>query len=152
ERAPLSGVSYKAFLDFAGGSGGDSIALAVGHKDGSTVVIDALREVRPPFSPEFAIGQLVALLKGYHVYSVEGDSFGGEFGREPLKKHGISYALAKKAKSDLYAHHLLPMLNSGRVELLDHPRAIQQMSAWSVTPRAQAETRSTTPLAATMTS
>jgi hypothetical protein len=127
ERAPLSGVSYKAFLDFAGGSGGDSMALAIGHKDGTVVVVDALREVKPPFSPEFAVAQLVHLLKGYRVYTVEGDAFGGEFAREPLKKHGISYQLAKKPKSDLYAHHLLPMLNSGRVDLLDHPRAIQQI-------------------------
>ena len=59
ERPPLSGTSYKAFLDFAGGSGGDSIALAIGHKDGTTVVVDALREVRPPFSPEFAVAQPV---------------------------------------------------------------------------------------------
>ncbi len=127
ERPPLSSVSYEAFLDFAGGSGGDSMALAVGRKDGATVVVDALREVRPPFSPEFAIAQFVSLLKGYRVYTVEGDAFGGEFAREPLKKHGISYVVAKKSKSDLYAHHLLPMLNSGRVDLIDHPRAIQQI-------------------------
>jgi hypothetical protein len=127
ERAPVYGSSYKAFLDFASGSGGDSLALAIGHKDGEVVVIDALREIRPPFSPEFAIGQLVHLLKGYKVYSVEGDNFGGEFAREPLKKHGISYVLGKKPKSDLYAHHLLPYLNSGRIDLLDHPRANAQI-------------------------
>jgi hypothetical protein len=129
ERAPVSGTSYKAFLDFAGGSGGDSMTLAIGHKDGAVVVVDALREIKPPFSPEFAISQLVHLLKGYHVYTVEGDNFGGEFAREPLKKHGISYVLAKKPKSDLYSHHLLPMLNSGRVDLLDHPRANAQIIA-----------------------
>jgi hypothetical protein len=127
ERPPLAGTNYKAFLDFAGGSGSDSIALAVGHRDGTTIVVDALREVRPPFSPEFAVAQLVSLLRGYRIYTVEGDAFGGEFAREPLKKHGIGYQLAKKPKSDLYAHHLLPMLNSGRVDLLDHPRAIQQV-------------------------
>jgi hypothetical protein len=127
ERAPVSGSSYKAFLDFASGSGGDSIGLAVGRKDGEVVVVDALREIRPPFSPDFAIGQLVNLLKGYKVYTVEGDNFGGEFAREPLKKHSISYVLGKKPKSDLYAHHLLPFLNSGRIDLLDHPRANAQI-------------------------
>jgi hypothetical protein len=127
ERPPLSTISYKAFLDFAGGSGGDSMTLAIGHKDGTTVVIDALREQRPPFSPEFAIAQFVSLLKGYRIYTVEGDAFGGEFAREPLRKHGISYLIAKKSKSDLYAHTLLPMLNSGRVDLIDHARLIQQI-------------------------
>jgi hypothetical protein len=127
ERPPLASVSYKAFLDFAGGSGGDSMTIAIGHKDGNTVVIDALREVKPPFSPEFAIAQFISLLKGYRIYTVEGDAFGGEFAREPLRKHGISYTLAKKSKSDLYVHHLLPMLNSGRIDLLDHARAIAQI-------------------------
>jgi hypothetical protein len=129
ERPPLAGTSYKAFLDFAGGSGGDSMTLAIGHKDGTSVVVDALREVKPPFSPEFAIAQFVSLLKGYRVYTVEGDAFGGEFAREPLKKHGISYVLAKKPKSILYGDHLLPMLNSGRVGLLDHARLIQQITS-----------------------
>jgi hypothetical protein len=77
ERPPLSGTTYKAFLDFAGGSGSDSMTLAIGHREGSTVVIDALREVRPPFSPEFAIAQFVSLLKSYRIYTVEGDAFGG---------------------------------------------------------------------------
>jgi hypothetical protein len=129
ERAPLSSVSYKAFLDFAGGSGTDSMTLAIGHKDGTVVVVDALREVKPPFSPEFAIAQFASLLKGYRIYRVEGDAFGGEFAREPFKKFAISYQVAKKPKSDLYAHHLLPMLNSGRVDLLEHSRAIQQIVA-----------------------
>jgi hypothetical protein len=127
ERPPLSGTSYRAFLDFAGSSGSDSMTLAIGHKDGKTAVVDELREVRPPFSPEFAIGQFVSLLKSYRIYTVEGDAFGGEFAREPLKKHGISYTLCKKPKSVLYSEHLLPMLNSGRVGLLDHTRAIQQI-------------------------
>jgi hypothetical protein len=127
ERPPLSSTSYKAFLDFAGGSGGDSMSLCIGHKHGTVVVVDALREVKPPFSPEFAIAQFVHLLKGYRIYTVEGDAFGGEFAREPFRKHGINYQIAKKSKSDLYLHHLLPMLNSGRVDLIDHPRAIGQI-------------------------
>jgi hypothetical protein len=127
ERPPLSSISYKAFLDFAGGSGSDSLTLCIGHRDGTSIIVDALREIRPPFSPEFAIAQLVSLLKAYRIYTVEGDNYGGEFAREPLRKVGISYVLAKKPKSDLYSHHLLPMLNSGRVDLLDNARAIQQI-------------------------
>src|SRR5207247_182487 len=107
ERAPVSGTYYHAFLDFAGGSGSDSMTFAIGHKDGDVVVVDALREVRPPFSPEFAIAEFAALLKTYKVYTVEGDNFGGEFAREPFKKHGISYTIAKKPKSILYSEHLL---------------------------------------------
>jgi hypothetical protein len=129
ERPPLAGTSYRAFLDFAGGSGSDSMTLCIGHKHGGNVVIDAIRESKPPFSPEFVVGQFASLLKSYKVYRVEGDAYGGEFSREPLKKHSISYEVAKRPKSVLYSDHLLPMLNSGRVDLLDHPRGIQQIVA-----------------------
>jgi hypothetical protein len=41
--------------------------------------------------------------------------------------HGIEYVVAGKTASDYYGE-LLPLLNSGRVELLDHPRLIAQLS------------------------
>jgi hypothetical protein len=53
ERAPQRGVVYSAFVDPSGGSA-DAMTLAVGHRDHArqVAVIDALREVAPPFSPE----------------------------------------------------------------------------------------------------
>src|SRR5262249_20204505 len=51
ERAPLSGVRYGAFVDPSGGSS-DSMTLAIGHREGDAAVLDAVRERRPPFSPE----------------------------------------------------------------------------------------------------
>ena len=54
ERQPLLNTAYFAFCDPAGGSGGDSFTLAIGHMDYSkqTAVLDLIREVKPPFSPE----------------------------------------------------------------------------------------------------
>jgi hypothetical protein len=127
ERPPIPGISYEAFLDPSGGSGTDAMTLAIGHDLDGTVVVDAIREVRPPFSPEFVVEEFVTVLKSYGIYSVMGDRWGGEFAREPFKKHDIDYQLAEKPKSELYAHHLLPMLNSGRVDLLDHARCISQI-------------------------
>jgi hypothetical protein len=43
--------SYIAFCDPSGGSS-DSMTLGIAHKEGETVVLDLLREYRPPFSPE----------------------------------------------------------------------------------------------------
>lgn len=55
ERAPERGISYEGFADMSGGSG-DSAALCIGHNDRSkqTIVVDALREVRAPHSPDAA--------------------------------------------------------------------------------------------------
>lgn len=51
ERAPVSGVVYFGFVDPSGGSG-DSMTLAIGLRQGDVVIIDAVRERRPPFSAE----------------------------------------------------------------------------------------------------
>jgi hypothetical protein len=50
ERLPVSGISYSAFVDPSGGSA-DSMTMAIGHKQDDVAILDAVREVRPPFSP-----------------------------------------------------------------------------------------------------
>jgi hypothetical protein len=55
ERAPLPDTHYVAFVDPSGGSA-DSFTIAIGHKQESVAVIDCIREVRPPFSPESVVG------------------------------------------------------------------------------------------------
>jgi hypothetical protein len=117
EQQPAADNSYEAFVDPSGGSD-DSFALAISHKDyrSDCVVIDAVREVRPPFSPEQVVGDFAALLKSYRVASVTGDRYAGEFPRELFRKHGISYELATLTKSELF-RDFLPLLNSVRVTL-----------------------------------
>src|SRR5688572_22812159 len=53
EWPPRQGFTYSAFVDPSGGSS-DSFTLAIGHIDRDTKrgVLDAIRERRPPFSPE----------------------------------------------------------------------------------------------------
>jgi hypothetical protein len=132
ERPPVSGVVYTAAVDPAGGSGADSMTLAIAHteeRDGAAIaVLDCLRERRPPFSPESVVGEFCETLKFYGIAEVTGDRFGGEFCREPFRKAGIEYKLAEKPKSDVY-RETLPLLNSKRVELLDHTRLRTQLLA-----------------------
>src|SRR5262249_10905160 len=86
----------------------------------------ALREARPPFSPAAVVDDFAALCKFYRVNKVIGDHYGGEFVKEPFRKHGINYEVAKQPKSDLY-RDLLPLLNSGRITLPRHDRLISQI-------------------------
>ena len=46
--------------------------------------------------------------------------------RQQFRKLGISYEPAAKPKSDLY-RDLLPAINSRRIDLLDHPRLVNQL-------------------------
>jgi hypothetical protein len=117
---------YFGFVDPSGGSS-DSMTLAVAHVQADDrVIIDAIRDRRPPFSPDEVVNEFATLLKSYGVGRVKGDRYGGEWPREVFRKHGVEYSVADKAKSDLY-RDLLPLLNSGRVELLDLPRLVAQL-------------------------
>jgi hypothetical protein len=90
------------------------------------IVLDAIGERRPPFSPEAVTAEFATLLKSYGITKITGDRWGGEFPREAFRKHGVTYETAAKTKSEFYAE-ALPLLNSGRVELLDEPRLIAQI-------------------------
>jgi hypothetical protein len=126
ERAPQSGLRYSGFVDPSGGSQ-DSFTLAVAHRDSdAAAVLDAVREERPPFSPESVVAEFAATLRSYRVTKVSGDRYAGEWPREQFRKFGITYEVAAKPKSDLF-RDLLPMLNSRKVELLDHSKLISQL-------------------------
>jgi hypothetical protein len=127
ERAPKPGTSYQGFVDPSGGSA-DSFTLAIGHLDQSrdVVVIDALRERRPPFSPEQVVGEFADLLKTYKVARISGDRFANIWPVEVFGKVGINYEQNADPKSTIYTN-LLPLINSCRVELLDEPRSIAQL-------------------------
>jgi hypothetical protein len=127
ERPPLSGVRYFGFVDPSGGSS-DSFTLAIAHHErtGDVVVIDALREVRAPFSPTNVVAEFAGLLHQYNITKVVGDRYGGEWPREAFRQHRINYEPSALPKSDLYIG-LLPLLNSGRINLLDHSRLLNQL-------------------------
>jgi hypothetical protein len=127
ERPPLPDCDYQAFVDPSGGSA-DSMTLAIGHREGDVVVIvvDAIRERKPPFSPDDVCAEFAGLLKSYRVTKVTGDRYAGEWPRERLASHGIGYEPAEKPKSDLY-RDMLPLLNSRRIDLLDVPKLTAQL-------------------------
>ena len=125
ELPAVSGAAYQAFVDPSGGSA-DSMTLAIAHRDGERGVLDAVRERRPPFSPDDVVQEYATLLKSYRVTKVQGDRYAGEWPRERFRAHGITYEPSERTKSQIYGE-LLPLLNSERVELLDSPRLISQL-------------------------
>jgi hypothetical protein len=116
---------YIAFVDPSGGSA-DSMSLAIAHRENDVAVVDCVRERKPPFSPEGVVEEFAAVLRSYNVRTVGGDRYAGEWPREQFRKAGVSYHVSDKTKSDLY-RDLLPLLNSGRVALLDVPRLESQL-------------------------
>jgi hypothetical protein len=125
ELMPAADVRYVAFVDPSGGSA-DAMTLAIAHMDREMAALDLVREVRPPFSPESVVDEFASILHSYRVSRVVGDRYAGEWPRERFRKRDIEYVTSERTKSDLY-QALLPLINSGRAELLDLPRLIGQL-------------------------
>ena len=145
ELPPLSRHRYFAFVDPSRWLVG-SMTLAIAHKekahpkfgsqqgsnrirednDDWAVVLDAIREVRPPFSPESVVAEFAALARSYGCRTITGDRYGGEWPREQFKHHGMTYQVAEQTRSDLYLT-LVPSINTGRIRLLDHARLENQL-------------------------
>jgi hypothetical protein len=126
ERPPARIRRYSAFIDASGGSGSDSMTLAIAHSEAGIPTLDAVRERRPPFSPDAVVSEFSALLKTYRVTRAEADKWGGDWVGEAFRKHAITVVPSAKPKSDLYGE-LLPLLNGNRCSLLDHQRLISQL-------------------------
>ena len=124
---PVEGVHYFAFVDPSGGSQ-DSMTLAVAHREKETAVLDLVLERRPPFSPEDVVEDFVLTLKEYGVFEVNGDRYAAEWCSSSFRKRSVSYETSRRTKSDLY-RELIPLLNSAKLELLDHRRLVAQLSA-----------------------
>jgi hypothetical protein len=122
----IDGLAYVAFVDPSGGSS-DSMTLAIAHMEAERAVLDLVREARPPFSPDQIAKEFADTIRSYGLRTVRGDRYGGMWPRERMAVHGVDYQVGVQAKSDIYLA-VLPMLNSGRVELLEHPRLIAQLA------------------------
>ncbi|MGQ7242943.1 hypothetical protein ACUN9V_05700 [Salinicola sp. V024] len=125
ELPPVRGVRYTCFVDPSGGSS-DAFTACVAHLEDETVVVDAIRSRKPPFSPEAVIADYAELAKSYGCSSVTGDRYAGEFPRELFRKHGVQYELSDRPRSDLY-RDLLPLMNSGRVELPESDQLLKEL-------------------------
>jgi hypothetical protein len=120
----VSGSVYYAWCDPSGGSK-DSMTLAIVHGQDQQLVLDLVREREPPFSPDAVAAEFSALCKAYGITRLWGDRFAGEWPRERFRVHGVEYQVSGKDKSKIYGE-TIPLFNSGRVELLDHPRLVAQ--------------------------
>jgi hypothetical protein len=141
ERPPVPGITYRAFVDPAGGSGQDSMTLAIAHSEKVTAdangspaemlgqvieVLDCVREIKPPFNPDDTTRVFADVIRSYRLNSVKGDRYAGEWPRERFRSHGIEYAVSERTKNEIYKA-LLPLVNSRRVDMVTHKRMVVQM-------------------------
>jgi hypothetical protein len=119
--------AYVAFLDPAGGTGQDSMTLAIAHHADGRAVLDVVREVRPPFSPEATVAEFADVLKAFSLTRATSDRYAGSWPTEAFRKHGIVVEPSARTKSEIY-QSFLPQVMSGTCELLDHARLLKQFA------------------------
>ncbi len=124
----VEGCNYVAFVDPSGGSGKDSMTMAIAHMEGDRAILDAVREIKPPLSPDSVTKEFSDLIKSYGIATCRGDNYAGLWPRERFAICGVDYQRSTSVRSDIYLT-LLPMLNSRRIELLDHTRLTGQLCA-----------------------
>ena len=112
--------------DPASGSGKDSFAAAVAYADGARVALAAVRQWQPPFNPSNAIAEASDFFKSYNVTSIVGDKYAPGFVIEGFAQHGVTYSTALNDASTQFLE-VLPLINSGRAVLLDHPELLREL-------------------------
>ncbi|SLM48418.1 protein of unknown function [Nitrospira japonica] len=126
---PQLGIKYMAFADLSGG-GADDATLAIAHAQDGRAILDLLIDQGPrtngTFSPENAVTLFSSVLKQYGCTVVIGDRYAAQWPIQAFAKCGIQYRPAQQTRSQLYAN-LEPLLNSGRIELLDQSKLIGQL-------------------------
>jgi hypothetical protein len=112
-------------VDPSGGSG-DSFTLAIAHKEGETSVVDVVRERKSPCEPPAVVEEFAHILRQYHVNTIEGDYYAGEWPTSIFRQHGITYEPAKLTKSEVY-RDALPLLNGRKALLLENKTLQRQL-------------------------
>jgi hypothetical protein len=126
--APDKDQHYFAFSDPAGGSGADSMTLAIAHADyvRRKVVLDLLVGVEPPFEPGVVVASFVGHLQRYGLRFVEGDRYAGDWPSDRFRAHGVGYQPSELTTSEIY-RNWLPALMEKAVDLPDDKRLKVQL-------------------------
>jgi hypothetical protein len=134
-RPPQRGIAYVAFADPSGGRS-DSFTAAVGHREGTTVIVDALLERRAPFDSNAVIIEIAGLLKSYGVTTVRGDDYGADLTVAAFRRHGVTYRSVRLGdadgvqgrlnRSEIYLNSVA-LFTAGRARIPDNPRLVHQL-------------------------
>ena len=129
-RYVLPGLAYYCHIDPAGGTGRDSMTMAIGHKvldhGREIAVVDALFEAQPPFDTDMVVEKCAVILRQWGIHEITCDHYGAGWVIAAFTRHGISVTHAALSTSEIYVH-VIPQFMSNRVRLLNHQRSIDQL-------------------------
>jgi len=119
-RLHKQGVRYFGFVDPSGGTGEDSMTLAIAHREEKTVILDLVVEKIPPYDVKQTTKEFSEYFKGYNIARIRGDKFAGDWPAAEFRTNGIHYEKCPDSKSRLY-QEFGGIARLGQVKLLDDP-------------------------------
>ena len=123
----LEGVQYHAFADPSGGRQ-DSFTLGISHRESSgKIILDVLRERRPPFQPKAVVSEYSELMKSFGLFEVTADRYAGEWVTAAFQENRVTVRPSELSASEIYLN-FLPLISNGTVELLDVKRLAGQLT------------------------
>jgi len=131
---PMADVDYLGAIDPSGGRR-DSFTMSIVHREDGKIVVDAVKETRPPFRPETVVEDYAKTFKEYRITEIQSDRYAGEWVTSAFAGQGIVVEPAGMTKSEFYME-MIPLLINGSVELLDIARLKGQFKSLQRRPRA----------------
>jgi hypothetical protein len=125
ERPPSERHVYNCFVDPSGGRR-DSFTCAIAHRAGDMMLLDLVREFRPPLDPQVVVEEIAKAVRPYRITKVTGDAYAGEWVSSVFRTYGLGYQTADKPRSEIYLE-TGPLLAQGRIRLIDVPRLTSQL-------------------------
>ena len=102
------------------------MTLGIAHRQADLTILDVIREETVGTSPALVVERFAETLKAYGVRKVTGDKYAGEWQREQFAKHGVTYEILDRSKTEIYAA-FLPILNSQSARLIEAPKLETQI-------------------------
>jgi hypothetical protein len=143
EVAPQRAVDYVAAVDPSGG-GADAFTLAIVHQEGDRVVHDVMRgwasSRREKVDLTAVVAEIAEVCGWYRVTEVTGDRYAAAWVAQAFERVGLAYREADTDRARTYLE-AEPLFAQGRVELLDHPAMVRELSLLERRPRAGGKTQ-----------
>lgn len=117
-RPRKQGVRYFGFVDPSGGTGEDSMTLAIAHRKEKMVVLDLVVEKEPPYDVKEVTKKFSECFKHYNIGKIRGDKYAGDWPSAEFRTNGIHYEKCPDSKSKLY-QEFGGIARLGQVSLLD---------------------------------
>jgi hypothetical protein len=130
ELPPVAGVTYKAFTDTNGGTGGDSYTLCICHKEktvqGDRLIIDVLRGTKGKIDTHATTAEYARLCQEYGVHTVVGDKYAADWVKRTWMACHMGYTQSPRPKSELYLE-VIPLFLRGMVRLPNHALLLREL-------------------------